>query len=178
VVTIRTATATAGRVLSERLTHDPRLHVRAQPEDAYYASQTQDASQLGTLAAALCVVLCIAAAFGGMTTMYGAIAERTREIGCLRTLGFSRASILTSFTLEAALIGLLGGVTGAALAGGFAGLSLSMPFGAQSVSVTLAIGVPQIAAGIAIGVGVGAAGGLLPARRAAYLSIVEALRSE
>ena len=63
---------------------------------------------------------------GAMITMYSAVANRKREIGTLRALGFSKAAIMTSFMLEAILLALLGGVLGAlgSLAMGFARFSM------------------------------------------------------
>src|SRR5438105_14568205 len=48
------------------------------------------------------------AAFAGMNTMYAAVARRTKEVGTLRVLGFSRRSILIAFVLEAVAISMVG----------------------------------------------------------------------
>ena len=47
-----------------------------------------------------------------MNTMYAAVARRTKEIGTLRVLGFSRRSILTAFVLESLAISIVGAVIG------------------------------------------------------------------
>ena len=54
--------------------------------------------------------------FGGMNTMYTAVARRKREIGVLRVLGFSRGNIIGSFVIESALLGIAGGIAGVVLA--------------------------------------------------------------
>ena len=54
----------------------------------------------------------VGAMIGAMITMYGAVANRPREIGTLRALGFSRLSILTSFLLESLMLALIGGLIG------------------------------------------------------------------
>ena len=66
------------------------------------------------------------AMIGAMITMYAAVANRQREIGTLRALGFSRPSILVSFLLEAVLLALVGGAVGAAasMAMGFVHFSM------------------------------------------------------
>jgi len=58
----------------------------------------------------------IGAVFGAMNTMYAIVAARTREIGTLRALGFSRRAVLLSFVLESVFLALVGGVLGVVLA--------------------------------------------------------------
>ena len=58
----------------------------------------------------------IGAVFGAMNTMYALVSARTREIGTLRALGFSRTSILSSFMIESAFLALVGGLLGSILA--------------------------------------------------------------
>ena len=55
-------------------------------------------------------ILSIGAVFGAMNTMYAAVAYRTREIGTLRALGFSRLRIVTAFLAESVALALVGGV--------------------------------------------------------------------
>ena len=62
------------------------------------------------------VVMGIGAVFGAMNTMYAIVSQRTREIGTLRALGFSRFSILLSFVMESVLLALVGGVLGCLIA--------------------------------------------------------------
>ena len=56
----------------------------------------------------------IGAVFGAMNTMYAIVAARTREIGTLRALGFSRRAILFSFVVESVFLALVGGRRSAA----------------------------------------------------------------
>ena len=58
----------------------------------------------------------IGAVFGAMNTMYAIVSQRTREIGTLRALGFSRFSILFSFVTESVFLAFVGGVLGCLLA--------------------------------------------------------------
>jgi putative ABC transport system permease protein len=62
------------------------------------------------------IIMAIGSSFAAMNTMYAAVARRSREIGTLRVLGFSKGSILTSFLLESVLLSALGGVLGCLLA--------------------------------------------------------------
>src|SRR5207302_6968070 len=54
----------------------------------------------------------IGAVLGALNTMYSAVAERSREIGTMRALGFGAGSVVVSFVIEALLISFLGGVLG------------------------------------------------------------------
>ena len=60
----------------------------------------------------------IGGVFGVMNTMFAAIGQRTRDIGVLRLLGFTRLQVLASFLLESIVISLIGGALGCAI--GFA----------------------------------------------------------
>jgi putative ABC transport system permease protein len=111
-----------------------------------------------------------------MNTMYAAVARRSREIGTLRVLGFSRGSILLSFFLESVLLSLLGGLLGCLLALPLNGLTTQV--GANFATMAFAFHVtPQIMAiGLAFALILGSLGGLFPARMAARKEILTALR--
>jgi ABC-type antimicrobial peptide transport system permease subunit len=79
-------------------------------------------SYLGTT---ISVIFSIGAVIGAMITMYASVAARTREIGTLRALGFSRSSILVAFLVEALLLGAIGGVVGLVGASFMQALSIS-----------------------------------------------------
>ena len=61
---------------------------------------------LGTFVA---IIMAVGSSFAAMNTMYAAVARRGKEIGTLRVLGFSRASILVSFFTESVLLAVMGG---------------------------------------------------------------------
>ena len=93
------------------------MQVQLQGERAYYEKQAgQTATTLTVLAVFVGVVMGIGAVFGAMNTMYGLVASRTREIGTLRALGFSRLSIMAAFIIESALLALVAGLVGCLLA--------------------------------------------------------------
>ena len=118
------------------------------------------------------------AAFGGMNTMYAAVARRTREVGVLRTLGFSRASVLTCFLVESVILAIAGGVIGELLAI-FLGLAAGLNDRLMSVGTVVfssAFTMSALSGGILTALLIGVAGGLMPAWRAAHLPIVESLR--
>ena len=123
------------------------------------------------------------AAIGGISLVVGgvgiltiltiAVAERTSEIGLLRALGATHRRILLLFLGEAALLAAIGGAAGL-----LAGWSIALLL--QAVLPALPVHIPWNYAVLAelMAVCVGLAAGVLPARRAARLDPLEALRSE
>jgi putative ABC transport system permease protein len=120
----------------------------------------------------------IGAVFGAMNTMYAIVAARTREIGTLRALGFSRGSILISFIVESAFLALLGGAIGCVLAFPMNGFSTGTGQTQSFSEIAFAFRItPEILAfGLSFAVMMGIVGGLLPAFRASRLPITTALR--
>ncbi len=115
-------------------------------------------------------------AIGIINIMLVAVADRTREIGLRKALGATNASIMFQFFVEGAFLTLLSGITGIAAAAGvmaaLSGVSLGEGFDPPKlVARTAALAVAALAVA-------GVAAGLYPARRAALLQPVEALRKE
>src|SRR5687768_4601502 len=80
---------------------NPQMQLQAVSERKYYEDQAGPlASILRTLANFVAFIMGVGAVFGAMNTMYAIVAARTREIGTLRALGFSRRAILFSFVVE------------------------------------------------------------------------------
>jgi ABC-type antimicrobial peptide transport system permease subunit len=169
--------ATIGAFNAE-LEHNPRMQVQAVQERKYYEDQSGVVSnQLAGLAVFVAVVMGIGAVFGAMNTMYALVAARTREIGTLRALGFSKASILTAFVVESTILAIVGGALGCLIAlpaNGITSAAGGPNFG--EVGFAFQISGSSIAAGMALATLMGAAGGLLPAFRAARMPITSALR--
>jgi putative ABC transport system permease protein len=160
------------------LTNDSRLTVEAIDERTFYAAQAAVANQLRSLVLVVALLVGTGAAFGGMNTMYAAVARRSREVGVLRSLGFGKDAVLASFVIESGMLGVAGGIAGeiAAL------LALSV-FGVDRrlMSVGAVVFFPTLnlsacAAGLSAAGLIGAAGGLLPAWRASRIRITESLR--
>ncbi len=130
------------------------------------------------IAAFLAVGMGVGAVFGAMNTMYALVATRTREIGTLRALGFSRRAILLSLVLESALLALLGGGLGCALAFSMHGYSTGAANVRSMSEIAYAFRIsPEVVLGsLVFAVAMGVAGGLLPAARAARLPIAAAVR--
>jgi putative ABC transport system permease protein len=160
------------------LKRNPAMQVELIQERTFYDNQAGviSAALIG-LASFVAVVMGIGAVFGAMNTMYGIVSARTREIGTLRALGFSRISILTSFVLESTFLALMGGLIGCLLALPTNGIS-SAAGGANFAEVAFAfrIAPAALAIGLIFAVVMGIVGGMLPAVKASRLPITSALR--
>lgn len=148
-------------------------------EDVTVVSQTAMLEVFGNVmdvitmsVAAIAGISLLVGAVGILTMMWIAVGERTEEIGLLRSIGATRAQVQTVFLTEAALLSTLGGVAG-----------LSVGFG---ICAVLRLAVPGLpistppefaAAAVAVSLATGLASGVLPARRAASLDPIEALRA-
>lgn len=159
---------------------DPRLANDAKREQAFYNDQSKALSTfINILGFTLSTIFSIAAMIGAMITMYASVANRVAEIGTLRALGFKRVNVLAAFLVEAALLGLVGGIAGLACAAlmQFASFSTTnfQTFADLSFRFILT---PDVAAKtLAFSMGMGLIGGFLPAMRAARMNIVDALRA-
>lgn len=157
----------------------PQMPLRAVQERQYYADQAGPmAATLKALAGLVAIIMGVGAVFGTMNTMYAIVAARTREIGTLRAIGFTRRAILFSFVVESAILALLGGVLGCLLAVTVHGYSTGT-MNLQTLSeLAFAFRVTPTIVGTSLGFALimGIAGGLLPALRAARLPIAGAVR--
>ncbi len=125
------------------------------------------------------VIFSLGATIGAMITMYAAVANRTIEIGTLRSLGFSRSSILVVFLFESILISLVGGIIGIAFASGLQFFSIStLNFASFSeISFSFALSSNIIIGSLIFACVMGLLGGFLPSVRAARMNIINALRA-
>ena len=158
------------RVLQHR--HDDRYSYKGETMAQYISTANrilQGVSVIGVVAASVSLLV---GALGIMNMMGTSVLERTREIGLRKAIGARRRDILLQFLLEAALISSVGG---------FLGLILGS---LVSYALTLLTGFPLMTSwmvviiGLVVSVGVGLLSGYYPARRAAMMHPVEALRYE
>jgi putative ABC transport system permease protein len=164
--------------LIKNLASDQRLNVAPLLESTYYDKQTTSALPIQFLGTFISIIMAVGSAFAATNTMYAAVARRSKEVGTLRVLGFSRGSILFSFFLESILLAGLGGILGCLMVlplNGFTtGIGNFTTFSETAFSLRVS---PQIMlAGILFAMLLGALGGFFPARSAAKKEILVALR--
>jgi putative ABC transport system permease protein len=180
---LRVASDADVQPLIRRIDDDPRYALDAQRETDYYKKQSESANSLYILVIGIAVLAGIGAGFGASNTMYAAVQARTAEIGTLRALGFSRASILTAFEIEAIALSTLGFLIGAACAIGLSALLRvlmgGVAFGAATFTtnvITLRVSASDLIGALILAFAIGIFSGLGPAWRAARMRPIEALR--
>jgi putative ABC transport system permease protein len=156
-------------------------HALREDEDDDFSVRSQTemreamSSITGTLTALLGAVALVSLVVGGigiMNIMLASVQERTREIGVRMAVGARRRDILVQFLLEAVVVSLVGGLTGVVV--GVACAAAIASFGGWTTVVPLY----GVALALFVSVLVGVVFGVGPARRAAALDPVEALRAE
>jgi len=179
-LTLRLANPDALDRFNADIKANPQLQLQMKQERQYYEDQAGlTAGALLGLAYFVSIVMGVGAVFGAMNTMYAIVAARTREIGTLRALGFSRGAILFGFLLESAFLALVGGLIACLLAFAVNGFGAATGFGAPNFSeIAFAFHIlpVDLTRGLIFAVAMGIFGGMLPAFRAAKLPITTALR--
>jgi putative ABC transport system permease protein len=179
-LTVRLSDPSRVKAFDAWIRSNPQMQLQAISEKKYYEDQAGPLAKImRILATSVAIIMGIGAVFGAMNTMYAIVAARTREIGTLRALGFSRRAILFSFVLESVTLALVGGVLGCILALPMNGYSTGTGQTQSFSEIAFAFRVtPEIAvSGIVFAAVMGIVGGLLPAVRAARMPITAALRA-
>lgn len=170
---------TSVKDLAKRLEGDKRIPAKALSEKEYLSNQTGALTGLFTfLGAFLSVIMGLAAVFTGTNAMLSALAARTHEIGILLATGFRPFAVFLSFQLEAALLGLLGGIIGVVMVIPLNGIQTGTTNFATFTEVTFAFRTTPYAITVAIifALLLGIIGGAIPAYRASRLTPTQALR--
>lgn len=165
--------------LEKQLESDKQVPVKAQTERAYFRAQTTALGNvLQFLAGILTTLMGAAAVLGAVNTMLAAVGARTREVGILMSIGYRRFPVFFCFLVEAAAIGLVGGVLGAVLVLPFNGLQTSTTNWNTFTEIAFAFRVTPtiLATSVVVAVVLGLLGGAVPAWRASRLVPTAALR--
>jgi putative ABC transport system permease protein len=177
-VQLRATTAAAAERLKTTIENDTRFKLDAVHESDYFARQAMTANFLKAAGTLIAVLLTLEAMFAAANTMFATVGARTREIGTMRALGFSRRDVLVSFMAESVLLCALGGLLG--LAGT---LPLShLSFGISNfntfteATISFRFGPLAMTAAVVMTLSMGVFGGLFPAIRAVRMEVVGALR--
>jgi putative ABC transport system permease protein len=149
---------------------DPDFVVNSQAE--FRKLQEGVTTALTLLLMSVAAVSLLVGGIGVMNIMLVSVAERTREIGIRMSIGARGKDILTQFLVEAVVLSLMGGILGIVLgAGSTIGLGRALDWPMTPTPLAIAVAVATSAA-------IGVIFGFLPARRAAALDPIEALRVE
>ncbi|NLX56615.1 MAG: ABC transporter permease [Planctomycetaceae bacterium] len=171
---------TAAQELNALTERDLRLRtIQALTEKEHYQKQAKLMNDVITILGGLLTAIMSAGAIAGaMNTMYSAVSQRRREIGCLLALGFSPESIWLAFMIESLLLAALGAALGCTVSLAFDGMQTGMTNWATiSETVFEFLVTPQIlATATLISLLMGFLGGVVPAIHAARLKVVDALR--
>ena len=124
------------------------------------------------LLVAIAGISLVVGGIGIANIMLVSVVERTKEIGLRKALGASYFAILTQFLTEAVVVSSIGGTIGIVV-----GVVIAIT-GSQIMKVPLVISPLSIVAGLGMSVSVGLIAGVVPARNAAKLDAIVALRSE
>jgi len=163
----------------ERILRD-RHNLKDGDENDFILQSFQDAlstvqtitNLLTMMVAAISAISLVVGGVGVMNIMLVSVTERTREIGLLKAIGAEEEDILVQFLVESIVISVIGGVIGIAL--GVAGAFLI----SSVAHIPFVLSIPAIIIAVGVSMGVGVIFGLYPARRAARLSPIDALRYE
>jgi len=157
-----------------------RRHLRPDETDSFGIVDSATLMDLwkrltGVIAIAMVGVVSVFLVIGGvviMNVMLATVTERTREIGIRKAMGASRGDILLQFLIEACVMSAVGGAIGVFAAYGISGLAKATTSIPMNVPLTAVIAAELISAIVGIFFGV------YPARKAAMLQPIEALRTE
>jgi putative ABC transport system permease protein len=172
--TVDRATRQITQVLRQRhkiLRGDPPdFSVRTQ--DEFRKSQEEIFDALTTLLSSIAAVSLLVGGIGVMNIMLVSVTERTREIGIRMAVGASGDDILTQFLIEAITLSVLGGIIGIAL-----GVGTIFALG-DALGWKMTVPLPAVLTAVGTSGAIGIIFGYLPARRAAKLDPIQALRHE
>jgi putative ABC transport system permease protein len=192
--TVRTAFGREGNVSSVRVRLDAeskfdafkalveqnkQLGLTAMRESVFYEKQSEmTAVFLKVLGTIIAVFISLGAMIGATITMNAQVANRQKEIGTLRALGFSRRSILFSFLLEAILLALAGGALGAAASLLTKFIHITMLNAGTWSEIVFSFEPTSgiLISSIVLSAVMGLVGGFFPALRAARVSPIDAMR--
>lgn len=155
--------------------HNAPVQTRTESERAFELSFVNFLGNVKVFLLSICGAVTFTILLVSANTMAMSVRERIREVGVMKTLGFTNGEILTIILGEAAFLSLIGGAIGCLLASGLAFGVRQMPaFISQLKTLTI---VPPVAAGLVlIALLIGVASSFIPAWNASRTSILDALR--
>ncbi len=172
--TVDRAVAQIEEILRQRHNVDPEdepdFSIRTQAE--FRKSQEQIFDSLQVLLSSIAAVSLLVGGIGVMNIMLVSVTERTREIGIRMAIGAGEGDILVQFLVEAIVLSLIGGMTGLLL-----GLGVIRVL-TQALGWSMELPLSAIIAALGTSGGIGIVFGFVPARRAARMDPIVALKNE
>lgn len=172
------AVAGIGQQIDDAFADSP-YPTKSEPEQAFMLSFVSFLGNLKLFLAAICGAVTFTMLLISTNTLSMSVRERTREVGILKTLGFSSGEILSMVAGEATLIAFAGGLLGCALATGLcAGIASALKSAPGFVSVVRGLGFSPLVAALTLSIAlfVGLISSIVPALHAARTSIVDTLQ--
>jgi len=167
--------------VDDRLARNFGISERADEDSKPYtvfnqADVLEETGKLGDSLSSFLLVLASISLFVGsigiMNIMLVTVTERTREIGIMKSVGYSNSNILSLFLLESIIVSFLGGVVGTTI-GGLGAYLLE-----SALKLPPVFPLKLIEIGVIVSILVGVTAGLYPAKKAAHMNPVDALRYE
>jgi len=155
--------------------HNSPEPTKTESEKAFQLSFINSMGNVKAFILSICFAVVFATLLVSANTMAMSIRERTREVAVLKTLGFTRQSILRLYIGEAVLVALTGGALGCLLAAGVV-IALANAPGMGFFFLGMRVTIPTFLLAIFVSAMVGLLSAILPAYHAAKLDIVEGLR--
>jgi putative ABC transport system permease protein len=176
--------ADVAEAIKERMRKDRNQKKGEEDFSAYTQEQLKETvgAVLDVVQAVLIGIASISLLVGGvgiMNTMYTSVLERTQEIGIMKAVGARNGDVLAIFLIEAGIFGLLGGLVGIGIGLGFSKAVEYFAAGALGANMLKAhISYAFVGSVLLFSFIIGCASGVFPARQAAGMNPVEALRYE
>ncbi len=155
--------------------HNSPEPTKTESEKAFQLSFINSMGNVKAFILSICFAVVFATLLVSANTMAMSIRERTREVAVLKTLGFTRQSILRLYIGEAVLVALTGGALGCVLAAGLV-IALANAPGMGFFFLGMRVTTPTFLLAIVVSAMVGFLSAIVPAYHAAKLDIVEGLR--
>jgi putative ABC transport system permease protein len=156
--------------------HNSPVQTKTESERAFELSFVSFLGNVKVILLSICAAVTFTILLVSANTLAMSVRERIREVGILKTLGFTRGAILGLILGEAVAISIVGGALGVALAAGLCGVVRMGPAFMDELK-HLSIRPPVALVCLAVAAAIGLISALIPAWSASRTSIVEALRS-
>jgi len=181
-IVLRTAGAAEALKLKNYLNNEyEKSSIQAYTETEYFNNLSQTNWQFLISIMIVTAIMSLGGVFGVMNTMFAAVSQRSKDIGVLRILGFSRLHVQASFLLESLVLSLVGGAAGCALGSLIHGTKAASIVGGNQgggkfVVLEMIVSGDIIAVGLTLSLAMGLLGGFIPSIRAMLVRPLESLR--